>query len=259
MDVLKVTKSDTRKAQMRANKIASPKALITNINKVVRALYHYKSAAMYKDISNLVNLHPVETSKALSSSRDLGLTKLAGRKGLYVLTKKGEDYARLIDVGNESESRKLLKQIILENPRWAMIVTFLKINREKPTDIIYLVADVEKKLDKKWGSRMRKMVARSYSSILEHAGLIKLEGTRITSLLEEVEKPTGPSALPEVSPEIPAEKIEPLLAGFAEFKLENVYLRVRMDIDSIKLAKDFLDVLDKRLKSFESKERVLKT
>ena len=255
-----VTRNDTRKARMSANKMASPKALITNINKVVRALYHYKSAAMYKDISNLVSLHPVETSKALSSSRELGLTKLAGKKGLYVLTEKGKDYARLIDVGNESESRKFLKQIILENPRWAMIVTFLRINREKPTDIIYLVADVEKKLDKKWGSRMREMVARSYSSILEYAGLIKLEGTRITSLLEEVEKPTGPSALPtEVSPEIPAEKIEPLLPGFAEFKLGNVYLRVRMDIESIKLARDFLDVLDKRLKSLESKERALKT
>ena len=254
-----VTKYDTRKARKSTIKISSPKALITNINKVVRALYHYKSAAMYKDISNLVNLHPVETSKALSSSRGLDLTKLAGKRGLYVLSEKGKDYARLIDVGNESESRKLLKQIILENPRWAMIVTFLRINREKPTDIIYLVADVEKKLDKKWSSRMRDMVARSYSSILEYAGLIRLEGTRITSLLEEVEKPTGPTALPTEVSQIPAEEIEPLLPGFAEFKLENVHLRVRMDIDSIKLARDFLDVLDKRLKSLESKERVLKT
>lgn len=253
-----VTKNDTRKARMSTNKIASPKALIKNINKVVRALYHYRSAAMYKDISNLVNLHPVETSKALSSSRDLGLTKLAGKKGLYVLTEKGKDYARLIDVRNESESRKLLKQIILENPRWSMIVTFLRINRENPTDIIHLVTDVEKKLDKKWGSRMREMVARSYSSILEYAGLIRLEGTRITSLLEEVEKPTGPTVVPAEVSQIPAEKIEPLLPGFAEFKLENIYLRVRMDTDSIKLARDFLDVLDKRLKSLESKERALK-
>src|SRR2546426_9659856 len=84
--------------------IASPTASIESVNVAVKALYTYKRPAKYTDIAAAAGAHPATISAALSASRDLGLSKLAGQKGLYVLTEEGQDYARLISTGKLDES-----------------------------------------------------------------------------------------------------------------------------------------------------------
>jgi len=101
----------------------------------------------------------------------------------YVLTKDGEEYARLMTAGKEGDARLFLRKVIESNPLWADIIFFLKATRG-PRDPLDLVLDIERKLGKKWAPGMRNRLRASYVSILSHVGLIQKEGSKIISLAE---------------------------------------------------------------------------
>jgi DNA-binding transcriptional ArsR family regulator len=161
--------------------LATPTVGMDAIHSAVRALYAYKRPATYKDLATAVNMSETYLSSALSAARDAGLATLAGKRGLYKLTPEGEDYARLLSYGKDSECREILKRLILESPLWSEIVTFLKVSGEQERNASDLVLDIERKLGKKWSQRMRDRVANAYSSILEHAGLVQVSKDRIIS------------------------------------------------------------------------------
>ena len=67
-----------------AGKAPSPTARIDVVNKTLSAMYVHKPLpTTYKDITQSAGYHPTTVSLALSTARDIGLTKLAGKKGLY--------------------------------------------------------------------------------------------------------------------------------------------------------------------------------
>src|SRR3989442_4328107 len=101
-------------------------ANIENINKVMRALYIHNKPASDKELAGPSGLPLGVASNALSSSRDLGLTKSAGKKGWYLLSSQGVEYARYLTENRTDECRSLLKAMIIGNPLWADIVSFLK-------------------------------------------------------------------------------------------------------------------------------------
>src|SRR6266487_6880332 len=82
---------------------------IDNVNRVVRALYIYKKEGSYKDLAGPTGLYPAIASQALSSSRDLGLTKSAGKKGWYLLSPQGVEYARYLTENRTEECQSLMK------------------------------------------------------------------------------------------------------------------------------------------------------
>ena len=154
---------------------------IEPVNKVVAVLFNYKRPATYKDIAAAAAMHPGNVSKALSSSRDLGLSQLAGKKGLYVLTKPGQEYARLLTAGKVDDASQVLRQVIQSSQTWAEVVSFLNATRGEARNPMDLVLDVERKNEKQWSSRMRETVRDSYVSALAFAGLVEKEGRNIIS------------------------------------------------------------------------------
>lgn len=178
-------------------KVATPIVGIEGINKAILALWAYKKPAFYKDLAIAAGLNAVYMSQCLSSSRDLGLTMLAGRRGLYQLTKDGEEYARLLSSGKISESRDFIRDIILKNPLWSEIISFLRVCKGKPRDPIDLVLHVERKLGKKWSQSMRDRLSKVYVSILEYARFIKVEKDKIISLIDIERKEEELEEVPE--------------------------------------------------------------
>lgn len=234
--------SEKKQIQTQSSKAAAPMAGIDGINHAVRALFAYKKTGFYKELASAASLTPVYMSASLSAARDIGLTRLAGKRGLYKLTDVGDQYARFLTFGKEAESRRILRKAILENPAWSEIVAFLRVAKGQARDPTDLVLAVEQKTSKRWSSKMRKGLANNYSSILQAAGLTKSEQGKMISqigveLEAEVVKPmerqemTGPLDEGTV-PEAPSDQRIP--AGFAEFRLPDSFiLYVRKDLDAI--------------------------
>jgi len=225
--------------------IASPIQSIEVINKVVKLLFSYKRSATYKDIAGPAGLHPSNVSQALSASRDLGMTNLAGKKGLYVLTKDGEDYARLIAANREDEAKHLLCEIIQKNTLWADVVAFLKATKGEARDPLDLILDVERKLGKKWSQGMRRRVRDSYVSILTYASLVKEEGEKIISLIEtEIPTVKEVAEVPQL-PAQPSSTITPsspmVKPDFEKLQSNDFYFEVRKDLSTIDFAKSQFD------------------
>lgn len=237
------SKQTTRKTSA----IARPIQSIDVINKLVSVLFTYKRSVMYKDIATVVKLHPATVSQGLSASRDLGLTELAGKKGLYVLTKEGEEYARLMTAGKEGDAKLFLRKVIQSNPLWTDIMFFLKATRGQARDPLDLVLDIERKLGKKWSSGMRNRLRASYVSILSYVGLIQKEGNKIISMAEAApEEPTKP---PHVAP---SAKRPPLASeDFAKLQTEDFSFDVRKDIEVLSFAREqflaWIEYLRKKL------------
>lgn len=229
--------SEKKQIRMKSTRAVAPMAGVDGINHAVRALFAYKKPAFYKDLASAANLTPVYMSKSLSSARDVGLTKLAGKRGLYELTSVGDQYGRLLTFRKEADCRKLLKKTILENPLWSEIIAFLRVSKGQAREPTDLVLAVEEKLGKRWSSAMRRSLAKNYSSILRYAGLIELEKGKIISKIGvEVEmKPEEVEEREEPGEERKKMTIPSAPEEFMEFRLPDSFiLYIRKDLDAIK-------------------------
>ena len=233
--------SDAKQIQIKSTKVAAPNAGIDGIHHAVRALFAYKKPAFYKELASATNLTSVYMSASLSSARDIGLAKLAGKRGLYELTSIGDQYGRLLTFGKEADCRELLRKTILENPLWAEIIAFLRVAKGQSRDATDMVLVVEAKLGKRWSPRMRSALGNNYSSILNYAGLVKVEKGKMVSQIgvelemkrEKVEKGeelgrAEKTKAPE-KPMIPTTSEE-----YFEFRLPDSFmLYVRKDSDAV--------------------------
>ena len=233
--------------------IATPLQGIEAINKVIQVLFTYKRAITYKELTPAVKLNKTTVSQALSASRDLGLTALAGKKGLYVLTKDGEEYGRLLTAGKRDEARSLFRNILQKQPLWTEILTFLKATYNQERDPIDLVLDVERKLGKQWSRSMRKRLRDSYVSILSYARLVEKRGRKIISQI----KPE------EITREMPSNKMISAMSKtlpsseFAKLAGDDFKFEVRKSLDALEFAESqfhaWMDYLKKQLAKSETK------
>jgi len=207
--------------------IATPNQSIEPINKVVSVLFTYKRPAMYKDVAIATNLHRVTVSQALSASRDMGLTTSGGKKGLYVLTKSGQEYARLLTAGKENKAKPYLGELLQSQPAYKEIVMFLNAIRGEARDPLDLVIDIERKLSKTWSQSARTRYRENLVSILVYAGLVQKKGNRIFSLLGE-ETPSE-----EVTPEIAT----PTHEDYELLQTNDFRFEIRKDADALTFAK----------------------
>lgn len=216
--------------------IATPIQSIEAINKVVGVLFNYNRSVMYKDVAIASNLHPMVASQALSTARDIGLTELSGKRGLYVLTKRGIEYARLLTAGKQEEAKPILRQIIKNNPKWTEIMLFLKATRGQARDPLDLVLDIESKLGKKWSQSMRLRISDCLVSILNFAGLIQKEGGKIFSLVE-----TEATSTEIVTPDT-VESTEPVTISkeeeFEKLETNDFRFEIRRDLKVLDFAKN---------------------
>jgi len=229
---------EEQKKYRKTTKIATPSVGIDGVNHAVRALRAYKEPASYKDLAKGANLHPVYMSQSLSSARDVGLTEYAGKRGLYKLTADGEDYARFLTYGQSSKCAELLRKSILNNPLWSEIIRFLTISEGKPRDPLQLVGDVEGKLGKRWSSSMRNGYANSYTSILEAARLVRVEGNEIVPLLKPEGKPetSGAPSTPALTSE---GELPSRVEGYTEFSISDSFkVFVRKEEKSLEFFED---------------------
>lgn len=219
--------------KQKIKRIATLSVGIDGINHAVRALYAYKEPATYKDLAKGANLHPVYMSQSLSAARDVGLAESAGKRGVYKLTSGGEEYARLMSYGEESKCRELLKKAILDNPLWSEILRFLRMSERQARNPLLLVADIEGKLGKRWAPSMRNAYAKTYTSILEFAGLVRVEGGEIISKLKPEGKPQMGEKPPVPIPE-PRKPLPTTPEGYAEFSIADSFkVIVQKDKDSL--------------------------
>jgi hypothetical protein len=173
--------STKRRATM---EIARPFQPMDIINQVVTVLYRYSTPVMYKDISAACKMHPVTVSQGLSAARDVGLTDLSGKKGLYILTKEGEEYAMLLTAGKGREAKDVLRNLLKRNPLWTEIVRFLAATRGQSRDPLDLVLEIERITGKHWSGMTRSRLRDSLVSILESADMVIREGSKIISVAE---------------------------------------------------------------------------
>jgi predicted transcriptional regulator len=217
--------------------IATLSAGIDGINRAVRALYSYKGAATYKDLAKGAGIHPVYMSQCLSAARDVGLTESAGKRGLYKLTTKGEDYARHLSYGEDDKARDILRELLLERPAWTQIIKFLKISFKQERNPLSLVADVEGKLGKHWSETLRNTYATTYSSVLEFAGLIETSGKNIISKVADKgeQKPSVEQVQSTEKGKTDLSNKAATPEGYSEFSIpESFKIFVRKNIDSLK-------------------------
>lgn len=223
--------------RIKAAKIAVPMAGIDGINHAVRALFAYKKPVFYKELASAASLHPIYMSASLSAARDVDLTKLAGKRGLYELTSLGKQYGTFLTYGKEAQCKELLRKEILENPLWTEIVAFLRVSKGQTRETMDLVFVVDEKLGKGWSSSARKKIAMNYSSILYFARIVELKAGKMISQIgaevqmktEEVEKKEEHEGIKEkpIAPSAPEE--------FAELRMPASFiLYVRKDLDAIK-------------------------
>ena len=102
--------------------IATPLVTIGTINTVLVVLFRIDKPAKYSEINTMADLSPVNTSKALSAARDMTLTEYAGKRGTYVLTSKGKEYARLISADKENEAKKVLFDLLMTAPPYEYVI-----------------------------------------------------------------------------------------------------------------------------------------
>jgi len=242
----------TEEINKRRVQIATPNRGIEVINKVVSVLFSYKRPAMYKDVAIASNLHLVTVSQALSASRDMGLTTSGGKKGLYVLTQSGQEYARFLTAGKEKEAKLVLRQMLQQESRWKEIMVFLKAIRGEARDPVDLVIDIERKLNKNWSQSARSRYRDCLVSILTYTGLIEIQGGKIFSLLGE-----EASEEEEIAPEV-AVPTEMPSSDFALFQSDDFRFEIRKDSDVLTFAKSqflaWIDYLQKRIAEEEKPE-----
>jgi hypothetical protein len=249
----------------RRSTVPTPLQSISAINKVVIALYSYKKPVMYKDISNAVGMHPVNVSQALSSSRDIGLTELSGKKGLYSLTNEGREYTRLLTAGKESEARKILRELLRTNPLWVDVIAFLDATRGQSRDPVDLALEIERRSGKQWKHIMRNRVRDSLVSILDFSEMIVKEGSKIiavegkqtihfgeTDIVVPERFTLKPSSIPSPTP-------PPSDDGFASLRGDDFTFEVRKDLDVIEFAKRqfsvWIEYVEKNLKQKKQENR----
>lgn len=234
--------------------IARPLQNMHIINKVIRIMFGYRGSIMYKDISAACNMHPVNVSQALSGARDVGLVELAGKKGLYRLTKAGMEYARFLTAGKDREAKDLIRFLLNKNPLWAEIIRFLNVTRGQSRDILDLVLEIERKSGKQWGAAMRKRIGDSISSILEYAGMVTKEGSSIISV---VEWDIGREDETELPPELQRLRSED--KEFSILEGDDFTFEVRNDLDAIGFAENqfvaWIRYLKKKLKGDKQEAR----
>jgi hypothetical protein len=219
----------------RTTRIATLSAGIDGINQAVRALFSYKDSATYKDLAKGANLHPVYMSQCLSASRDVGLAELAGKRGLYKLTKNGEEYARFLSYGEEDKAREVLKGILLKHPSWSEIMKFLRMGYKQERSALSLVADVEGKLGKHWTQSLRSVYANNYVSVLKSADLVDVSGENIVSKVSELgePQPIKPSASTEMGTRQP-QVAPPSSEEYSEFSIPDSFkVFVRRTVEAL--------------------------
>lgn len=226
---------------------------IQNVNKVVRALYIYKKEASYKELAGPTGLYPAIASQALSSSKDLGLTKSAGKKGWYLLSSQGVEYARYLTESRTEECQAVLGRVVLGNPLWTDIVSFIRMSGGVPRDPIDLVmSTVEAKLGKQWSPKMRKQVSDSIVSALEFARIVKEDSGKIVALIGPMVKghenlPQPAHGQPAISPPDQLARIPTQTStAFYEITGDGFYLKIRKDPSAIAEAYDHLQLIMKR-------------
>jgi len=230
--------TQTKPEVEKTTRIATLSAGIDGLNQAVRALYSYKGSATYKDLAKGAGLHPVYMSQCLSASRDVGLTELAGKRGLYKLTARGDEYARHLSYGEDDKAREILSEILLENPSWIEIIKFLKMSYKQERNALSLVADVEAKLGKHWKQSARSVYANTYVSVLRFAGLIDVSGDNIISRVSPEEKvqPSLPSSVGIHAPRPTLSSSSAALAPeeYCEFSIPDSFkIFVRKEIESL--------------------------
>jgi len=219
----------------RTTRIATLSAGIDGINQAVRALYSYKDSATYKDLAKGANLHPVYMSQCLSASRDVGLTELAGKRGLYRLTKEGEEYARYLSYGEEDKARAVLKSILLKHPSWSEIMKFLRMGYRQERSALSLVADVEGKLGKHWTQSARNTYANTYVSVLRSADLVDVSGENIVSTVSELGEAELTKAFPSTEIEVRRPEVgPPVSVEYCEFSIPDSFkVFVRRTVEAL--------------------------
>lgn len=243
---IKMEKPENKQPKRYRLRIAHPLQSISVINKVVKVLYNYKRSVSYQDIAVACNMHPVNVSQALSAAHDIGLTELAGKKGLHVLSEDGKEYVRLLISGKERETSALLRALLRRNPRWTEIMTFLNATVGQSRDPLDLVLEIERKSGKQWKQAMRGRLRDSLVSILEFGELVVKEGSKITAIGEK-----------EVTWQHEEEaQVEPQTTAmadreFAMLKGDDFTFEIRKDISAIEFAEkqfaDWVEYLKKKL------------
>jgi hypothetical protein len=233
-------------------KVARPYMAIEAINKVVTVLYRYKTSATYKDISSACGMHPVMVSQALAAARDVGLVESAGRKGLYILTAEGVEYARFISAGKATEAKNILRIILKKNPLWAEIIRFLSATRGQSRDPLDLVLEIERITGKRYAGLTRSRLRDSLVSILEAAEMVIKEGSKIIPVDEsqierseivEGESPEMKEFLAKVKeaaskkPSIPPPEPSTVQQDFAILRGDDFTFEVRKDLDALEFVK----------------------
>jgi len=227
---VKASSETTESPRVRV-KIARPLQPISAINKVVKVMFGYKSSVMYKDIATACNMHPVNVSQALSASRDIGITELAGRKGLYKLTKEGKEYARFLTAGKDREASSLLRRLIKQNPLWVEIIRFLDATRGQSRDPLDLVLEIERKARKQWSSTTRNILRDSLVSILDFSEIIVKEGSKIIPVGEKQIEREGEA---DLSSEL---SIPPVAdSEFVRLRGDDFTFEIRKDLDALEFA-----------------------
>lgn len=250
-------------------RVARPLQSIEVINKVVAVLYRYRAPVMYKDIAVACKIHPINVSQGLSAARDVGLTELAGKRGLYTLTKDGERYAMLLTAGKDSEAKNVLRNTIRKNPLWAEILRFLDATRGQSRDPIDLVLEVERITGKHWSNVTRQSLRDNLVSILEYAEMIIKEGSKIIpvdkKLIITEEAQGEDTAEVEESLSIAQEtsalrksKFD-VEQNFAVLRGDDFTFEVRKDLDSIEFAKkqfsDWIEYVSKKVEKEQQDAR----
>src|SRR5438128_3240166 len=221
-----------------AGKAPAPTARMEVINRTLTTMYHQKPLpTTYKELYEAAGYHLSTVSLALSTARDICLTTLQGKKGLYNFTPQGEQYTRNMLAKRLDECKTILRATLLANPLWSDVVSFLRANEGRPRDPVELTIRLETILGKKWSDSMRKTVVDSLVSILEFSELVHVQSGKILSIL-------GPSEdTPKWETSGPGPTVEPRgmpSADYYEFKDEGLYLKIRKDTPSVSLAKDFV-------------------
>ncbi len=239
--------------------IPHPIQTIQVINGVIKVLYNYKRPVSYKDISTACSIHPFNVSQALSSASDIGLTRSPGR-GLYTLTEEGKEYARLLQFGKEEEAKVLLKKIIVKNLKWTEILTFLNATRGQERNPLDLVMEVERISGKQWKPSMRSRIESGLISILEFAGFIVKQGSKIIPVGEPIDSATFSDVAMAVAMDTLANsrtsqamtsKENKTGKGFAQLSSDIYIFQIKEDLDSIDFAesqfKSWIEFLKRKL------------
>lgn len=164
-------------------KIATPIQTIGTIKRVIESLYSYGKPAKRKEFTVHVGMDHSEVGKTLTDAKSLSLVTDGEKRGEYILTKKGRDFAILLGHGKEIESQRLLSKLILDSSEWEEVISFLRTKQESPFDISDLVLHVERIHDRVWSAGRRKKAERSYRTILSFADLVSIKDGLLTSKL----------------------------------------------------------------------------